>query len=383
MENFDKRVGEIERIIGYTFKDKSLLRQAFTRTSYCNEHKILGGERLQSNEVLEFFGDGVLSVAIISFMLKACTERYAYGIKTDLTEGDFSNIKSKLSDKKNLSACAMSLGLGAYLNIGEGDAKLGIVKEPSVMEDLFESIIGAVYIDSGKNMATATEVVRDILDLLTYTETKVPTQSAKNLLQEWCADKKHRLPPPVYKTVSESGPDHKKIYERACYIGEELIATGSGKNLKIADAAAAEKALSLLKKREKPEAAPSTEAISKLRALASSKKATSPEYRDLGETPRSSPSNPEYAVECRFMGKTATMVGASKQEARALAAAKLLEELTPKKEAAKHPERKKRPSTREEQKAALPIAKSEPRGKKATSHAAVPKKAPHYHKKRS
>ncbi|MBQ9084746.1 MAG: hypothetical protein IJY24_03725 [Clostridia bacterium] len=246
MQNFDKRVGEIEKIIGYTFKDKSLLRQAFTRTSYCNEHKILGGERLQSNEVLEFFGDGVLSVAIISFMLKACTERYAYGIKTDLTEGDFSNIKSKLSDKKNLSACAMSLGLGAYLNIGEGDAKLGIVNEPSVMEDLFESIIGAVYIDCGMSIPQVMRVVEKMLDVNEYISKAPPIQSAKNALQEWCADKKRRLPQPVYRTLGEDGPDHKKTYVRGCYIGERLVARGMGKNLKLADASAAESALGIL-----------------------------------------------------------------------------------------------------------------------------------------
>lgn len=246
MQNFDKSVAEIERIIGYTFTDKSLLKQAFTRTSYCNEHKAVDGVRLQSNEVLEFFGDGVLSVAIISFMLKKCTERYAHGIKTDLNEGDFSNIKSKLSDKKNLSARAMALGLGKYLNMGEGDAKLGIEKEPSVMEDLFESIIGAVYIDCGMSIPTVMRVVEKMLDVGEYISKTPPIQSAKNALQEWCADKKRRLPAPSYKTISEDGPDHKKTYVRGCYIGERLVAKGIGKNLKLADASAAESALGIL-----------------------------------------------------------------------------------------------------------------------------------------
>ena len=65
MQNFDKSVAEIERIIGYTFTDKSLLKQAFTRTSYCNEHKAVDGVRLQSNEVLEFFGDDPSSKATL------------------------------------------------------------------------------------------------------------------------------------------------------------------------------------------------------------------------------------------------------------------------------------------------------------------------------
>ena len=92
-------IAEIEKKIGYTFKDKSLLIQAFTRTSFCNEINLSSKVKYHSNEVLEFFGDGVLSLSIISFLLKECTERYEHGIKTELGEGDFSNIKSKLSDK--------------------------------------------------------------------------------------------------------------------------------------------------------------------------------------------------------------------------------------------------------------------------------------------
>ena len=263
MQDFDKSVGEIEKIIGYTFKDKSLLRQAFTRTSYCNEHKSKDGVKLQSNEVLEFFGDGVLSVAIISFMLRQCTERYVHGIKTDLTEGDFSNIKSKLSDKKNLSTRAMALGLGKYLNMGEGDAKLGIENEPSVMEDLFESIIGAVYIDCGMSIPTVMRVVEKMLDVGEYISKTPPIQSSKNALQEWCADKKRRLPAPTYKTLSEDGPDHKKTYIRGCYIGERLVARGIGKNQKLADASAAESALAILIAEEQNKAAAKKQAEGK------------------------------------------------------------------------------------------------------------------------
>ena len=90
---------EIEKIIGYTFRDKSLITQAFTRTSFCNEN----GGAYQSNEVLEFIGDSVLSVSIITFLMDMHAERYEHGIRTVFGEGDFSNIKSKLSDKKNLS----------------------------------------------------------------------------------------------------------------------------------------------------------------------------------------------------------------------------------------------------------------------------------------
>ena len=260
-DHFPTYIPEIEGIIGYTFRDKSLITQAFTRTSFCNEH----GGGYQSNEVLEFIGDSVLSVAIITFLTEMHAERYQHGIKTVFGEGDFSNIKSKLSDKKNLSECIGALGLEKYLRLGEGDKKLGIEKEPSVKEDLFESIIGATYIDCERDISTVMRVVSRMLDVSIYAVKTPPTQSSKNALQEFCADKKRKLPQPIYKTLGEEGPDHKKVYERGVYIGERLVASAKGKNLKLADAGAAEAALKLLlseeaARAEKKEAEPTVNA---------------------------------------------------------------------------------------------------------------------------
>ena len=129
--DFTKHISQIEKKIGYTFKDKSLLMQAFTRSSFCNENRGVKGREFISNEILEFFGDSVLSTAIISMMLRDKTERYEHGVYTRLKEGDFSNIRSKLSDKRNLSKSMAALGLQKYLLMGDGDAKLGIENEPS------------------------------------------------------------------------------------------------------------------------------------------------------------------------------------------------------------------------------------------------------------
>ncbi len=330
--NFEKNIDQIEKKISYVFRDKSLLKQAFTRTSFCNEQHQRNTEAPQSNEVLEFLGDSVLSTAIITLLMQKHTKRYAHGIKTSLTEGDFSNIKSKLSDKKNLSSAMAVLGLQKYLLLGEGDSKLGIENEPSVMEDLFESIIGAIYLDSGCDASKLLTPVSKMLDISKYlSASETPLQSFKNALQEWCADKKHRLAPPIYKTVSESGPDHKKVFERACYIGDKLWGTGCGKNQKLADAAAAEAALTALKrdfelsheKREDPAVV-----MQKLREIAKENKKPSPEFRDLGETGASAN---EFSVECRLMGKSAVGIGLGKKEARERAAAKLLASLTSKK----------------------------------------------------
>ena len=406
-----KNITEIEKKIKYTFKDKSLLIQAFTRSSFCNEHKRFGGRGYVSNEVLEFFGDSVLSTAIISLLLREKTERYEHGIYTELHEGDFSNIRSKLSDKRNLSMSMAELGLQKYLQMGEGDEKLGIENEPSVMEDLFESIIGAVYIDCGMDIATVIKTVSAMLDVSSYFSDSAPViQSHKNALQEWCADKNHRLPAPVYKTVGESGPDHKKSYERAVYIGERKIAVGSGKNLKLADAAAAEAALEVLKREYDGEAIRNSDALIRIRQFAAKNKQPSPEFRDLGESPKSTATCPEFIIECRVMGKSAVGTGGSKQEARTLAAEKLLlifaeEEKGAKAEKSEKPQprgkgkkQKSAPDTKAEPVLKItpsgkgaqvkmnmppksPTADSKPKNAKKSDKASSPKKRPFTHKK--
>lgn len=328
--DFSKNIKEIESRIGYVFRDKSLLRQAFTRTSYCNEHK----RGLCSNEVLEFFGDSILSSALVSLFIKEYSSHYEHGIKADFAEGEFTVIRSKLSDKRGLSARIKELGLQSYLLMGEGDAKLGIQDEPSVMEDLFESVIGAIYIDSDMNMPRVIEVVRGLIDISSVLKSseqgsKAPQQSSKNQLQEWCADKKRRLPAPVYKTVGESGPEHKKTYERACYIGDVLYAKGKGKNQKAADADAAARALARLmdEERQKNVKAPDMSAVVSLKEYARSKKLPTPEFRDMGEVEGESRRGPRYAVSCSLGGISRTGVGDDKSAARAFAAEAVLAEI--------------------------------------------------------
>ncbi len=385
--------GEIEKKIGYTFRDKSLLTQAFTRTSFCNEINPTVKVKYHSNEVLEFFGDGVLSLSIITFLLKECTERYEHGIRTELGEGDFSNIKSKLSDKQNLSKSMKALGLEKHLLMGEGDAKLGIQNEPSVMEDLFESIVGAIFIDSGMNIQAVIDSVSGMLDMAVYTEKQKIAQSAKNALQEWCADKKRRLPPPRYETLSEDGPDHKKTYMRGCYIGDKLTGRGIGKNFKLADAAAAEDALKTLmaieeqnlktkvvkseskstNNAQKPQQEKVTKATKStaqtpvekslstpekasavscanapmlLKDYAQKNKKLSPTFKDLGE--RRSGQNTECAVECSFADESAVGIGRTRTEAREAACLLIAEKLglIKKKAPAKKPTVKNTPANK-------------------------------------
>ena len=245
MTDFEKNIPKIEQIIGYTFKDKSLLMQAFTRSSFCNEANVRARIPYQSNEVLEFFGDSVLSAAIVTMLIEIRSERYPHGIRSDLKEGDFSNIRSSLSDKKNLSDNITRLGLERMLIMGEGDAKLGIENERSVKEDLFESIIGAIYIDSGFNMERIVYTVGKMLDISVYFKSSksAPKQSYKNTLQEWCADKKRQLMPPIYRVIEESGPDHDKSYTVECTVDGKAVGVGTARSRKLAEGKAAEAAL--------------------------------------------------------------------------------------------------------------------------------------------
>lgn len=325
--DFFKFIPEIEKRLGYTFSDKSLLAQAFTRTSFSNEQHS-GKEPIQSNEVLEFLGDSVLSLSVATMLTEENSKRYKYGIRTEFREGDFSNIKSKLSDKTNLSESIKKLGLEKFLLMGEGDIKLSIEREPSVMEDLFESIIGAVYLDSGKSTPEVIALVGRILDVSVYLhgEMRGTLGSYKNMLQEYCAEKSRRLPPPIYKLTS-TGPDHEKTYRAVCYVGDTQLGEGVGKNKKAAEAEAARKTLEALK--SIPEKSAKDEAcvkppVERAKAYAKAHKCPPPEYHDLGETKNSNKTRCEFAVECRFAGKREIGIGASKKEARNASIEKIL-----------------------------------------------------------
>ena len=133
-----------------------------------------------------------------------------------------------------------------------------------------------------------------------------------------------RCPAPVYTTLSDSGPDHKKSFVRGCYIGDELYGEGVGKNQKIADALAAEAALARLiaEEREQKSKPDYTE---RLRTMCAERHAPPPSYKDLGETERSSEKEREFLSKCTALGHTVSAVGKSKKDAKTKAASLILE----------------------------------------------------------
>ncbi|MBR2612542.1 MAG: hypothetical protein IKC72_05680 [Clostridia bacterium] len=321
----DQEILVVEKRLGYTFRDRTLLVQAFTRTSYVNEKN---RRDMESNQVLEFFGDSVLSCALVTLLARDFARRYEHGITSRFTEGDFSVMKSHLSDKTNLSKTTATLGFGPYLLMGEGDRKMGVEKEPSVLEDLYESIIGAVWLDSGNDMKVVTRVVENTLDIHAFAMDLVkPQQSFKNQLQEYCQDKKHRLPEPKYTTLGREGKEHAPTYIVECRVGTQ-VARGRGRNTQKAQTAAAEAMLALLKKHEgekkagdAPQRHPADTPASRLRRIADQRKITLSftEPQKEGEDCQS-----DYVVFCTYGTLTTKGQGKSKSEAKQQAASHML-----------------------------------------------------------
>lgn len=153
----DKIKKAVQKQLAYVFKSPDLLRQAFTHSTYANEHAI------PSNEVLEFFGDVVLKLAITDIIIDKFCQREASGVLvTEYNEGYFTQLKEVYEKDETLATIISDLGWFGYLLIGN----CGLAEGVSVKADLFESIIGAIYVDSGKNMDDVRRAVDEMIDLL-------------------------------------------------------------------------------------------------------------------------------------------------------------------------------------------------------------------------
>ncbi len=205
-------IRQIEACIGYTFRNKSLLVQAFTRSSYVNE--MAAGRRrtdTQSNEVLEFFGDSVLSCMLAYLLLEKYGEVGANGLVSDFTEKDFSIIKSNMSDKRALADAIRRLGMGRFMRLSRGDANQNVLSQDSPNEDLFESIIAAVALDSQMDFPIILEVVKhlDDVDRLLAKRSGQAEKNSKTRIKEYC-EKRHISY--QYTIDGTDGPEHAKTY---------------------------------------------------------------------------------------------------------------------------------------------------------------------------
>lgn len=182
MENQSFKSDDIQSKIGYSFTDKKLLEQAFTRRSYANEHS-----ECADNEVLEFYGDKVLSIYLAKWFEQsfAKEQRQSYSLVqkyyfSQKNEGELSKLFSYYSDTEMLSKCIWNLGLESYLRLGKSDENNEVWNKATVAEDLFEAILGAVAIDSNWNFEKIFPVCTTMLGAGKYAENYI------RLLQDYC-----------------------------------------------------------------------------------------------------------------------------------------------------------------------------------------------------
>ncbi|MBI2065624.1 MAG: ribonuclease III [Candidatus Zambryskibacteria bacterium] len=219
---------EFEKRAGVIFKDKDILKQAFTHRSYINENR---DSALKHNERLEFLGDAVLELVITDFLYKRLK---------DSTEGELTSLRSALVNAETCSQVAQTLGANEFLLLSRGESKDTGRARQYILANTLEAIIGAIYIDQGYKVAKSfilTHVAPLIEDIL---KNGVWIDS-KSFFQEKAQE--YTGLTPSYKTVHESGPDHNKHFTVSVYVGTEMYGKGEGKSKQDAEQEAAKDAL--------------------------------------------------------------------------------------------------------------------------------------------
>jgi ribonuclease III len=226
-------VVEIQKKVGVTFKDTTLLFNVFIHRSYLNEHRNFP---LPSNEKLEFLGDSVLSLA---------TSIYLYRHYQHLKEGDYTDIKASIVRTESLANAASELGLGSYLQLSRGEEKGGGRMKTNILADVFEALIAAIFIDVGFDEAyrfIKQHLFKDTLDTIV---TQRLFLSPKSHLQEVTQALYKQLP--EYSLIEAAGPEHKKHFIVSVIVNGKQMAQGEGKSKKQAEENAAQNALEIMK----------------------------------------------------------------------------------------------------------------------------------------
>jgi ribonuclease-3 len=218
----------LEKRIDYRFKHASIAERALTHRSSLQREKL---ELIDSNEQLEFLGDSVLGLVASEYIL----EKYPH-----FGEGRLTQIKSLIVSGEVLSQSARHIDLGAFLLMGVGEIRSGGRTRPSILEDAFEALVGAIYLDGG--LKAARKFIRQ--HLLTRLEEICESDDLRNyksILLEYTQS--HSSKQPVYRVISEEGPDHQKNYKIEVLISGESFGFGEGTCKKRAEQLAARCAL--------------------------------------------------------------------------------------------------------------------------------------------
>jgi ribonuclease III len=214
----------------HRFQDPGLLARALTHRSFSAEH----------NERLEFLGDSVLNLAVAALL---------YQRLKDLPEGDLSRVRANLVKQDTLHKIAVDLGVPGMLRLGEGEARSGGHKRPSILADALEALIGAVHLDAGYTAAEAL-VHRLYADVDIKPQMSAAAKDPKTELQELLQGRKMQLP--AYRVVSTLGAAHKQTFDVECEVAElGIVERGIGASRRAGEQAAAAAMLLVLKSRLK------------------------------------------------------------------------------------------------------------------------------------
>lgn len=224
---------KLEKTIGYTFKNKSILLTALTHSSYANEQK---AKKIvcQCNERLEFLGDSVLSLVVSEFI---------YNKYLDKPEGDLSKIRASVVCSRSLASLANSIELGSYLLLGKGEEETGRTN-PKILENAFEALLAAIYLDSNRSKEQVAKFLLPVIEgeISAASKDELAYDYKTSLQQFIQSIGTDRL---QYVCVGESGPDHNKTFDVEVRLNSNVIGKGTGKTKRMAEQNAAKEALSL------------------------------------------------------------------------------------------------------------------------------------------
>lgn len=226
-----KSIGLLQKVLGADFTELDLLRTAITHPSWINENN---AEDTSSNQRLEFLGDAVIETIVTEMI---------YLHAPEANEGEMTTIRSALVNKTGLSTLASKIGIGDYLFLGKGESASGGRERDSNLADAFESIVGALFLDKGYSW-TRDWLLRYMEPQFVELNSRDAQSDSKSRLQS--SVESIRNGAPVYRTISESGPDHSRIFEVEVSIAGIALSKGVGSRKASAEQEAARKALELL-----------------------------------------------------------------------------------------------------------------------------------------
>lgn len=219
---------KLQQLLAVQFVDTTILLSAVTHRSYLNEHREATWDH---NERLEFLGDAVLELVVTNFLYKKYPEK---------PEGELTAVRAALVNTVSLAAASEQLGINEYLLMSKGEAKdVGRARQ-YILANAFEACIGAIYLDQGYEMAEAF-IAKQLFAKTEEIVKKRLWQDAKSRFQELAQE--HVSVTPLYKTISQDGPDHDRVFTVGVFLKTELVAEGNGRSKQEAEQAAAEQAI--------------------------------------------------------------------------------------------------------------------------------------------